>query len=291
MTATSFGDNFCAFSVDVPANPSASGPLDVWISVAHPDETYSNPFGVPTGAGDKTLAAHFLYRTNVIYSNPGDFWEPPIDHDPRFLFIHHSTGSGFLYDGGMWGMLEAAGFEVHDATYGDGWFGDNTDPHHFPTTFTTYYDEMITWDLGPGEFFDIVAFKSCFPASHIDSDQMLEDYYGYYETVKSVTEAHPETLFIAFSTPPLVPFDTDPDCAARARVFANWLQSPYDEGEFNMRSYDLFDVLAGDDPGGGDYNRLRYEYQADPYDSHPNSVANAVVAEDFTAWLSALVWD
>jgi hypothetical protein len=293
MNAISHGDNWCTFDVDIPASPSSSGPLDVWITVAHPGLTYANPFGVPTGADDKTLAAHFKYIAYVASQNPnpGDFWEPPTGHNPRFLFIHHSTGDGFLFEGGMWDMLENAGFEVHDATYGDEWFGDNTDPEHFPVTFTQYYDDMISWDLPPEQYHDIVAFKSCFPASNIWDDSMLNDYYGYYEAVKSVTQQHPETLFIPFSTPPLVPNDTEPHCGARARTFANWLKGPYDEGEYNLRSYDLFNILAGDNPSSGDFNMLRYEYQADPWDSHPNNVANAVVAEDFTAWLTALVWD
>jgi len=68
------------------------------------------------------------------------------------------------------------------------------------------------------------------------------------------------------------------------------LKGTYDDGEFNMRSYDLFNVLAGSNPASGDFNMLRYDYQGDPYDSHPNHTANAVVAADFTTWLSDLVW-
>jgi len=291
MTVISQGDNHCTYNVNIPATPAAAGALDVWITVAHPGATYANPFGVATGADDKTLAAHFKYTANVSNQHPsGEFWQPPVGHAPRFLFIHHSTGEGFLFDGGMWDMLENAGFEVHDITYGDGWIGDNTDPEHFPITFTEYYDEMIHFELPAGQFYDIVAFKSCFPASNIYDDQMLNDYYGYYATVKSVTKKHPETLFIPFSTPPLVPADTEPANAARARIFANWLKGTYDDGEFNMRSYDVFNVLAGNNPASGDFNMLRYDYQGDPYDSHPNHTANTTVAADFTAWLSDLVW-
>jgi hypothetical protein len=289
MTTSTHGDNYATFAVNVPANPTASGPVDVWITVSHPGLTYANPFGVPTGADSAALAAHFRYRAGV--GTGGTEWEPPTDHAPRFLFIHHSTGEGFLFDGGMWDMLTAAGFEVHDRTYGDGWVGDNTDPPNFPITFTTYYDDMITWEMPPGEHYDIVAFKSCFPASDISSDEMLEEYKGYYATIKSVTQQHPETLFIPMSTPPLVPGATNPENAARAREFANWLEGPYDEGEANLVSYNLFNVLAGSDPASGDYNCLKYEYQGSPDDSHPNSLANGIVAADFTAWLTALVWD
>jgi len=219
-----------------------------------------------------------------------DFWKPPEGRKPRFLFVHHSTGEGFLFDGGMKDMLEKDGFEVHNRTYGDGWVGDNTNPADFPVTFTEHFDDLISWDLPEGEHYDIIAFKSCFPASNICSDEDLEAYKGYYETIKTVTRQHPEILFIPWSTPPLVPNGTEPECAARARDFATWLTGPYIEGESNLASFDVFSRLAGDDPSARDYNCLKYDYQADPNDSHPNHMANMGVANDFFVWLSQLVW-
>jgi hypothetical protein len=241
--------------------------------------------------GDDNPPANLNEDPGNDYEPPsGDFWQPPDGREPRFLFIHHSTGEGFLDDGGMRGLLKDAGFDVHNATYGNEWFGDNTDPEHFPTTFTTYYDDLIGWDLPSGQYYDIVAFKSCFPASCIESNGMLQEYYGYYSSVKNAVRQHPETLFIPFSTPPLVPEYIEPAEAARARTFADWLEGDYSDGEYNIRSYNLFDVLAGDEAGSGDFNCLRYDYQVDPYDSHPNHEANETVAEDFTNWLSDLVW-
>lgn len=205
------------------------------------------------------------------------------------MFIHHSVGEGFLFDGGMLDLLVAAGYDLHHRTYGDGWVGDNTDPENWPITFTTYYDDMTTWQLPAGTRYRIVAFKSCFPASQIDSEQKLADYQSYYETVKSVTRQHPETMFIPFTIPPLVPAETDPESAARARRFAAWLAGPYSAGESNLVTYDLFTRLAGSDPASGDFNCLRYDYQADPYDSHPNSTANHLMAADFTAFVSSVL--
>ncbi len=289
MTATSYGPNHCIFAVDIPASPTAAGPLDIWVSIEQTGETYANPFGVPTLAEDEPLVAHFYWLEIVPLIS--EQWEPPTDHDPRFLFIHHSTGEGFLYDGGMWTKLEAEGFDVHNRTYGDGWVGDNTDPEHWPTTFTDYYDDMISWELEAGQYYDIVAFKSCFPASYIYDQAMLDEYKSYYNAVKTVTQLHPETLFIPYTTPPLVPNETEPAIAARAREFADWLTGAYDEGEFNLVAYDVFDVLAGDDPMSGDFNCLRYEYQDDPWDSHPNVAGSTAVGNDFSAWLSDLVWN
>jgi len=292
MTPSGSGDNYFTFSADIQATPTTSGPMDVWITVAQLAETYYQPLGTPNGATDKTLAAHFLYTADVsdINPNPNEFWEPPTDRAPRFCFIHHSCGSGFLFSGGMWDMLVDAGFEVHDRTYGDGWVGDHTDPNHWPTTFTEYYDDMMTWEMDDGEEYDIIAFKSCYPACNISSEQKLLDYYGYYAVVKSVTEQHPEALFIPWSPPPLNPTATNPENAARARIFSTWLWDEYDNGEYNMAAFDCFDVLAGTDPGSDDFNCLRYDYQKNTSDSHPNTDGNVAVAEAFTAWITDLVW-
>ena len=201
----------------------------------------------------------------------------------RFLFVHHSVGEGFLFDGGMWEMLEGRGLEVHDRTYGDGWVGENTDPEHFPITFAEHYQDMMTWELPTGERYDIVAFKSCFPASNICSEATLNEYRNYYNTIRNVIRQHPDVMFVPYATPPLVPNETEPHCAARAREFANWLTGAYDD-EPNIAAYNLFDVLAGED------NCLRGRYQSDPWDSHPNSQANRTVAEHFTQWLSSQGW-
>ncbi|MCX6646023.1 MAG: hypothetical protein NTY09_06670 [bacterium] len=106
-----------------------------------------------------------------------------------------------------------------------------------------------------------------------------------------MTSAHPEILFVAFSTPPLTPASTEPECAARAREFNNWLTGEFVDGETNLVAYPLFEILAGDDSSRRDYNCLRAEYTGeDPEDSHPNHDANVVVAENFTEWLKGLVF-
>jgi hypothetical protein len=228
---------------------------------------------------------------NLTGENLDTYWTAPEGRAPRFLFLHHSTGDGFMFDGGMEQLLSDAGFEVHHRTYGDGWVGDNTDPVNFPETFTEHFDDLISWNLPESERYDIVAFKSCFPASNICSDEDLDAYKEYYETIKGVTSAHPEILFVAFSTPPLTPASTEPECAARARQFNDWLTGEFVDGETNLVAYPLFEILAGDDPSRRDYNCLRSEYTGeDPEDSHPNHDANVVVAENFTEWLKGLVF-
>ena len=188
----------------------------------------------------------------------------------------------------MYDALVASGYEVHTRTYGDGWVGDNTDPVNWPTTFTQHYTDMATWELDSGETYDIIAFKSCFPASYIESDSMLNEYKDWYNTVKSVASQHPETHFIPFTTPPLVPSEAGGQEKHRAREFANWMTGPFDDGISNMDSYDVFNVLAGNNQSSGDYNCLKYQYQSDPYDSHPNAAGSTAVANDFVSWLEGI---
>jgi len=290
MTAVDFGDNFCTFYIDTPVSPALNGTVDCWLTISHPGITYANELGIPTGADDKTLASHFGFQAVVSPVNPNqDFWTPPTDHPPRFLYIHHSVGQGLLDDGGMWTKLENAGFDVHDRTYGDGWVGDNTNVENWPTTFTDYYEDMMMWEMPPGEQYDIVAFKSCFPTCDIVSDEMLQEYYGYYATVKAVCQANPNALFIPWSPPPLNKTEGNPDRAARARTFSAWLTTTYDNGEYNIIGFDCFDILAGDNPAGDDFNHLKNEY-SEGDDSHPNPAGSAVVADAFTAWLVDVVW-
>jgi len=200
-----------------------------------------------------------------------------------FVFIHHSCGSGFLHEGKMKAKLEALGVRVHDITYGDGWIGDNTNPDHFPTTFGRHMDEVLGWELAGKNHHDIVAFKSCFPASNISSEGMLAQYKKYYEQMKPMFEKQPRVLFVAWTAPPLVPRATTSENAARMRRFCHWLVNDWAPQEHNIAVFDCFHVLAGKD----DY--LRPGYRRNEHDSHPNAAGNRAVADAFTKWLPRAV--
>src|SRR5579872_2121133 len=103
------------------------------------------------------------------------------------LFIHHSCGGQLLADpgkessranciydahpngGGLRRMLEASGYDVHEASYGSD-VGDKTDMFDWLPKFQTKMDKILSVrrndDLLPaGEKNQIVLFKSCFPNS------------------------------------------------------------------------------------------------------------------------------
>ena len=88
------------------------------------------------------------------------------------------------------------------------WWNGNTDPPDFPGLFSNSQSWQTIGDA------NIVIFKSCFPASDITSDQMLENYKSYYRQLYSVYAAHPQVLFVPLSTPPLLQVNTSPAAAA-----------------------------------------------------------------------------
>lgn len=198
---------------------------------------------------------------------------------PSLVFIHHSCGSGFLREGGLWRLLEELGLAVYEITYGDGWIGDHTDPRDFPTTFSEHLDEVLKWDLAGADRHDLVAFKSCFPACNVTSEAMLKQYRGYYDMLKPHFAGQPQTFFIAWTAPPLVPAATTPENAARYRKFCEWLVSEWAKGQENVAVFDCNAVLVD---GRG---MLKAEYRRGESDSHPNAAGNQAVAAAFAAWL------
>jgi hypothetical protein len=129
--------------------------------------------------------------------------------------------------------------------------------------------------------YDVIAFKSCFPVSNIESDEQLADYESYYLSIRSRMDQYPNKIFIVVTPPPEIPADTDPQAAARARAFADWLASnEYLSGHPNVFTFNFFDLLA--DPST---NMLRAGYQTDEYDAHPNELANQTIGPLFTDFI------
>jgi lysophospholipase L1-like esterase len=236
------------------------------------------------GSDDDTPDEYIVQRTTAA---AGAAWADDGLDGRSFVFLHHSCGSGFLREGGMWAKLEDLGLSVYEIGYGDGWIGDNTNPDQVPTTFGEHMGEVLRRDLAGADQHDIVAFKSCFPASNVTSDEMLKQYQGYYQALKPYFAKQPQVLFVAWTAPPLVPGATAPENAARHRRFCDWLKSEWVKGQKNVAVFDCNAVLA--DKGG----MLKREYRRDESDSHPNAAGNKAVAAAFAEWLPAAVqrWD
>jgi hypothetical protein len=213
------------------------------------------------------------------------------------VFLHHSTGGALIAEGGVREILIEAGFDFWDHGYNptglrapDGHLtgysysipGDNTDPDGLARLFAQRTYPLPVNALSGLLQHEVIAFKSCFPASQIDTDAELAEYKAWYLGMRDVMDAHPDHVFIVMSPPPLHPAVTDPAAAARARAFAEWLSSDaYLEGHPNVYTFDLFDHLAEGDPTSPDVNTLRSEYRPAGTDSHPNQTANEAVGPAF----------
>lgn len=208
----------------------------------------------------------------------------------RMVWLHHSTGDNLLR-GGLLEALRANRIEFFDINYEeakvDGYvIGDHTNPPDFPKAFNTpkYFEVIKGWEL-KGAQHDVVMFKSCFPASNVKSAAMLEEYKGYYNALLPTFRAHPKTLFIAMSTPPLVKQHTTPENAARARAWSKWVTTEYAKDTPNVRVFDLFNALAIRE-GRPDENTLAPQFAVADDDSHPTPKGAQAVTRLFIPWLN-----
>jgi hypothetical protein len=229
----------------------------------------------------------------VINGSQGEF--------TNVIFLHLSTGRNLIDEGVVRERFSAAGYQFWDHDYN--WIGlrdpageytgygynvpdSNTNPDGLARLFA-----QRVYDLPLNAFsrllqHEVIAFKSCFPASQITSDEQLAQYKAWYLAMRDVMDAQPERVFVVMSPPPLNPAATDAKAAARARAFAEWLGSDeYLAGHPNVFMFDFFGHLAEDDPGSPEYNMLRAAYRRDGEDSHPNELANQTVGPLFAGFV------
>lgn len=199
------------------------------------------------------------------------------DGEFSLVFLHHSVGQNWVDDGGISQALAAENIDFYDITYGDGWIGDNTEPWDWPETFTTYYNDVLGWDLPAGDSHDIVMIKSCYPNSALWSPDDIATTQGYYNSLLDAFEDHPETGFLVMTSPPYADSGevTDGDMAL-GRQLAYWLTEEWAQGVANVRVVDLAGYLNDDfgfshdrTAGNGPFFYLRNECEVEPDNSHP----------------------
>jgi hypothetical protein len=217
----------------------------------------------------------------------------------RIIFLHHSTGANLIEQGDVRQRLTNLGYEFYDHGYNaDGLVladgtpagrdfdvpDDNTDPDGFAGIFAQPLHDPPDNTFSHLMQYDVIAFKSCFPASNIQSDEQLADYESYYLSIRSRMDQYPNKIFIVITPPPEIPADTDPQAAARARAFSNWLASnEYVSGHPNVFTFNFFDLLA--DPST---NMLRADYRSGG-DAHPNALANQTIGPLFADFIDQSV--
>ena len=220
---------------------------------------------------------------------------PTLAQATRIIFLHHSCGQNLIEQGGVREGLTALGYEFYDHGYnGDGlrladgsYTGtnfdvpdDNTDPDGLATIFAQPLHDPPDNTFSHLMQYDVIAFKSCFPTSNVSSDEQLADYKSYYLSIRERMDEYPDKIFIAVTQPPQVPANSNPEEGARARAFADWVQSDeYLAGHPNVFVFDFFGYLAGND------NFLRPGYRVDEYDGHPNEEANRTIGPLFVDFI------
>ncbi len=218
----------------------------------------------------------------------------------RLVFLHHSCGQNWLADG-LKDSLLAAGVSVQSVTYGCP-LGEDTDMNHWVPKFTNNMNEIIRFDnltadnLSPDAEADIIMFKSCYPNSDITSDganignpveavKTLSNYRATFDSLQTLFAQHPEKKFLYITAPPLVPSATNPENAARAREFNNWVKTEFvnqyrqQTGLDNFYVFDFFDFLADSD------NVLKQDFRRSENDSHPNRKGNLSATKTFMQFL------
>ncbi|HUS70015.1 MAG TPA: carbohydrate binding domain-containing protein [Anaerolineae bacterium] len=217
----------------------------------------------------------------------------------RIIFLHHSCGANLIAQGGVREGVTALGYEFYDHGYNedglvlaDGTWtgtnfdvpGDNTDPDGYAAIFAQPLHDPPDNTFSHLMQYDVVAIKSCFPVSNIESAGQLEEYRSYYLSIRDRMDQYPDKIFVIVTQPPEVPANSSPDAAARARSFANWVQSDeYLSGHPNVFVFDFFGLLAGGD------NFLKAEYRTDQSDAHPNELANRTIGPLFVEFLDRAI--
>ena len=223
------------------------------------------------------------------------------DRPVQILFMHHSTGQGIIWQGGVREGFTALGYEFWDHGYseeglvdpagnylGFHWNvpGDNTDPDGWYNIFNQPVTDPPGNTLSHMLQADVILFKSCFPTSNITDEAMLDQYKRYYLTIRDTMDQYPDKLFIPFTPPPLVPNETTLESAARAQRWAAYLISDeYLAGHPNVVVFDFFSLLA-DEQG-----LLRADYRADEWDSHPSDIANAAIGPVLVEFVDQAIRD
>ena len=233
------------------------------------------------GTRIKAIVGPIFGHNDVISLNKNDF--------TNIIFIHHSVGNNLIHQGNLREQFLQMGYDFWDQDYmvygltkPDGLPagysydipGDNTDINGYAAIF-----QQPVYGVQVNAFsallqHEVIIFKSCFPNSQIEIDDVLEQRKQEYLTIRQAIDQHTDHIFFLITSPPLNPVETDQASAFRARELTNWLASPeFTDGHPNLFVFNFFDLLAESDPAAADANMLKQVFR-DGSDSHPNAAAN-----------------
>ncbi|AKB75392.1 hypothetical protein MSLAZ_2131 [Methanosarcina lacustris Z-7289] len=219
-------------------------------------------------------------------------YEEPMSSSAKVIYLHHSTG-GVIWDGGVDTTIAN-----YNTNHGTNYSITQTEfPKSSPYGWNNYpYDYWNIWVNNAGtsaymeeptlemltQTYDVIVWKHCFPVSSIAADtgspditssvKSEENYKLQYNALKAKMHEFPNKRFIIWTGSALVESETNAAEAGRARDFANWVKTTWDEPGDNIYVWDFRDL----ETGGGLY--LLPENAASTSNSHPNSNFAASVA-------------
>lgn len=227
------------------------------------------------------------------------------------IFLHHSTGGNVFYGGDV-----SDWFAAYNSANGTSYQITERAYPNDPYPWENYpYDYWNLWAHGactsqPGKeclntlaaAYNVVIFKHCFPGADVQADtgspniasgrKSLENYKLQYRALRALMDGSPETKFIVWTLAPLHRLATDPETAARAKTFVDYVKNDWlteDGPHPNIFIFDFWGYAAEDDPSPahGEVNSLRYDYEDSHSgsDSHPNTLANEHIGPLFAQFI------
>ncbi len=228
------------------------------------------------------------------------------------LFLHHSTGLG-VWNGGDGQSVPTLLAEYNSAQETTYAITERSYPSDVYPWENYPYDYWNLWLNGEcsmsypfnqclgnmADEYDMIIFKHCFPGAAILEDQgdpdvssavkTLGNYKAQYRELRMLMDGYIGNRFLVWTLAPLHRLATTPEQAARAKAFVDWVNNDWltEDGNAhpNIFIFDFFGYAAEQSltPENGQTYCLRYEYEGSHTgsDSHPNALANAVIAPLF----------
>lgn len=205
----------------------------------------------------------------------------------KLLFIHRSVGHHLLEQGRLRDHLGAE-LQLDDydnnlgiLTRSNGTTtmnsvsmpGNNTNPDNLAAFFQQWPSVLDNYNT--------VMIKSCYPNSHIKSEEQLEEVKAQYQAIFEAFTTHKKQLIVV-TTPPLRPLLTNQREAKLASELADWLVTA--GAAAGVQVFDLHHHYA--ETKGNDVGMLRRDYRRLlPWDTHPNRTAHATTAPQLAEFI------
>ncbi len=246
-----------------------------------------------------TLFLSFFILSNLLFSQ-------------NVIFLHHSTGGGVWWGGN--GTSVPAWISNYNTAHGTSIVVKERSYPDSPYPWENYpYDYWNLWLNGACnsanpkieclntlvESYDLVIFKHCYPGAAIQPDvgnpdvtsskKTLENYKEQYRALRGLMDSYPTKKFMVWTLAPLHRLSTNTAAATRAKQFVDWVNNDWltedSKSHPNIYIFDFFQYAAeqNQSPANGQTYCLKYDYEISHSngDSHPNDLANSIIAPLF----------